>query len=300
MGSEPQSPGVEDAPRLPLSVRLCGTYGQRRRTTDGRIVVTAHHCKNWQCERCGPRNRGKLRHRLKEVGLAPSGMLTLTTDPKRLKAAGVEPRTEAERDWLKESWSRLRQRLRRSHLSGVGFAYFWAKEPHQDGRLHMHVLLWDFGGKDGRVSKKDLEWIRDTAYACGFGRTRWDPTRGEAGRVESYITKSTAYTSKLKAYEYPYRVRRYGASRGLLPKLEALTGLPEGMEWDEESEARTGALWEIVNHCTAVYGEPEVIPDSCDPKEPRALVFVDKLRQTVEAVVESIRGPAPLSLSLTE
>jgi hypothetical protein len=220
-------------------------------------------------------------------------MLTLTTDPKRLQALGIEPRTIEERDYLKESWSRLRQRLQRSHLAGGEFAYFWSKEPHKDGRLHLHVLLWDFGGKNGRVSKKNLKWIREAAYLSGFGRTHWGPTKGEDRMAENYITKSTAYTSKMKAYEYPYRVRRYGASRGLLPKLEAATGLPDGLEFDEDSEARKGALWELLNRCEATYGEPEIIPDQCDEKEPFAHVFTDGLRRVVETVKEAARGISP-------
>ena len=38
--------------------------------------------------------------------------------------------------------------------------YFLSKELHKDGRMHMHALLWAFGGKGGRVTRKQLEWLR--------------------------------------------------------------------------------------------------------------------------------------------
>ena len=149
--------------------------------------------------------RGELMTRIRgcEVwadaqGLA--GIFTTNTCPSRFhsqrKGGGANPNydgstpADAQR-WLSVNWARLRAKLARESLPAMGFR---VAEPHHDGCVHWHMLLWCAPRHVEAVSAlMRAQWLKDAGDEPGAKDYRVNIKPMIAGMASGYIAK---YISK--------------------------------------------------------------------------------------------------------
>lgn len=226
--------------------------------TNMRLIVISEHktnarhidmvrvrCKQWSCEYCSAENARQWKnHLLTRLGRPDFWgrmwcLITITAHKNAHKAGPIYTLKNLQRGWTK-----LYHRLKR--WNGGGFDYVRVFEKHTEGKYggyHMHILAdvgdaWIYhytvitevleresramglGLKPRKRLKKEKSperWLKDNAKQLGMGEQADFSYVGKtAAGTARYSTK---YIGKqLEILEFPHRMRRIQASRGMTLK----------------------------------------------------------------------------------
>lgn len=196
-------------------------------------IVRGHKCQNSYCMTCGHGWGYRVRLRMVE-GLTKFTtyrpiMLTLTVDPERFE----HPQDAV--DWVHRG-SRIAKTLHMMKKAGHvhGGRFVWVLEFHRSGWPHWHVAVdsafvphgdlqaeWDRRGREGRMGHV---WC---------GKKRFGNRLHAALYMSKYMTKYPEHGWPEWVTESKDVYRRFGASKGLLPRVTPAAEEPES---DEEME----------------------------------------------------------------
>lgn len=159
--------------------------------------MTQVNCNTWGCEYCGEQKRrrwtARIAHGL-DVFIDQGHeftFVTITSNPK-LKTFEATVRV-----WP-AAWSKLYARMKRVKS---GLRYALVPEQHEDGRLHVHMIVNnDFGTR----------WLKDKPAACGLGWMNDSEVLHNAATGAMYVSK---YLGKsLTVENWPKNFRRVRTS----------------------------------------------------------------------------------------
>lgn len=192
---------------------------------ENRVLLSRTRCKSWSCSYCASANRARWRAFLLDVLPAVSEVwsfhtITLPAWIRKRKDWDDADRTIASLSVIRANWDKFMKRLKRQ-LGAV--QYFRCFEIHNDGCLHIHVLIsHHIPQKELRVVKRKKGdysywvWMKRVLPECGFGymssSENLNEEKAAAGYVTKYMTKEDLFYSEMLS---KYHIRRFQSSQGI-------------------------------------------------------------------------------------